>query len=340
VALHYALRWQHSPPLYRHRRMRVKMAGAPAATAPALAIQQGPQMKDHQWRRQLESYDFHCTLEPRYADMDAERHINNVAVQALHAEALMRFQMHASDGWKPDGALLHPMQSEVHFLKVTHYPEPVRCGVRLLSADENGFRLASAVFQAGACTSIQETLSLPWQHARRAPPQAVASLIAPMLRLADEAAPEPLEMDDDPAYPYCYRTTFRFGDLDADRCVSSLAIARFIEQGRVHLLHQAIAASGTDLRGDGLGLLVAKIAIRFLARREAGGEGWLRARLVKLGNASMVLRIVVSDQHGDLAFADNVMLFADRATTRPVPVPAAVRAWLAASPAADGNGGA
>ena len=297
-------------------------------------------MKDHHWRRQLESYDFHCTIEPRYADMDAERHVNNVAVQALHAEALMRFQAQAGGGWNPDGALLHPFQSEVHFLKVTHYPEPVRCGVRLLAVGEDGFRLASTVFQGGVCTSIQETLSLPWLRTGRAPAEPIASRFAPLLHPADEAAPEPLENDADMVYPFQYRTSFRFGDLDADRCVSALAIARFIEQGRVHLLHQAVEASGIDLRREGLGLLVAKISIRYLVRREALGEGWLRARLVKLGNASMVLRIVVGDRHGDLAYADNVMLFADRATTRPVPVPAAVRAWLAASPATDAQGGA
>ena len=296
-------------------------------------------MKDHHWRRQPESYDFHCTIEPRYADMDAERHINNVAVQALHAEALMRFQMHAGGGWNADGALLHPLQSEVHFLKVTHYPEPVRCGVRLLSVDEQGFRLASAVFQAGVCTSIQETLSLPWRHAAPAPLEPMIRRFAPLLRPADEAAPETLESDDGAIYPYRYGTVFRFGDLDADRCLSTLAIARLVEQGRVHLLHQAIEASGIDLGVAGLGLLVAKIAIRFLARREALGNGWLRARQVKLGNASMVLRIAVSDRHGDLAYADNVMLFADRASGRPVPVPAAVRAWLAASQSADGHGG-
>jgi acyl-CoA thioesterase FadM len=310
------------------------------ATAPADGAGQGQQMKDHHWRRQLESYDFHCTIDPRHADMDAERHINNVAVQALHAEALMRLQMRAGGGWNPDGVLLHPLQSEVHFLKVTHYPEPVRCGVRLLSIDANGFRLASAVFQGGACTSIQETLSLPWLQAGRAAPESMAGPLAPLLRPAAEAAPATLESDDGASYPYRYRTAFRFGDLDADRCVSTLAIARFIEQGRVHLLHQAVEASGLDLRDAGLGLLVAKIGIRFLARREASGDGWLRARLVKVGNASMVLRIAVSDQHGDLAYADNVMLFADRATTRPVPVPAAVRAWLAASHAADGHASA
>lgn len=297
------------------------------------------QMKDQDWRRQLESYEFQCTIEPRYTDMDAERHINNVAVQALHAEALMRFQMQACGGWNPEGALLHPLQSEVHFLKVTHYPEAVRCGVRLLSVDERGFRLASAVFQRGACTSIQEALSLPWRHAEPARPERMASLLAPLLRPVDGIAPDTLESDAGEAYPYRYHASFRFGDLDADRCVSALAVARFVEQGRVHLLHQAVEASGIDLHGDALGLLVAKIAIRFLARREAVGDGWLRARLVRVGNASMVLRIAVSDRHGDLAYADNVMLFADRATTRPVPVPAAVRAWLAASQAADGHGG-
>jgi acyl-CoA thioesterase FadM len=320
--------------------MRVRMAGTYMATVPAQGIEQGQQMKDHHWRRQLESYDFHCTIEPRYADMDAERHINNVAVQALHAEALMRFQIHTGAGWNPDGALLQPLQSEVHFLKVTHYPEPVQCGVRLLSIDENGFRLASAVFQSGTCTSIQETLSLPWQHAGRTTSGAVADMLAPLLHPAAEAAPELLEGDNGTSYPYRYRAIFRFGDLDADRCVSTLAIARLIEQGRVHLLHQAIEATGIDLREAALGLLVAKIGIRFLARREAAGDGWLRARLVKLGNASMVLRIAISDQHGDLAYADNVMLFADRASTRPVPVPAAVRAWLAASQAADGHAAA
>jgi acyl-CoA thioesterase FadM len=235
--------------------------------------------------------------------------------------------------------LLHPLKSEVHFLKVTHYPEPVVCGVRLLSVDENGFRLATALFQSGVCTSIQETLALPWQYAEPAPPAMMAGMLASMLRPADEVAPAGLEVDNGLSYPYRYRTTFRFGDLDADRCVSTLAIARLIEQGRVHVLHQAVEASGVDLRADALGLLVAKIAIRFLARREADGDGWLRARLVKMGNASMVLRIKVSDRHGDLAHADNVMLFADRATTRPVPVPAPVRAWLAASQEVDSPGG-
>ena len=76
--------------------------------------------------------------------------------------------------------------------------------------------------------------------------------------------------------------TARYADLDPDRRLSELAQARYLEQAR--------AGSVTMLRQPNLGLLVARIDIRYQRWDTGMGEVALSSELAGIGNSSFVLR--------------------------------------------------
>ena len=122
------------------------------------------------WRRDRAFYRFCLDLPTRYADVDTERHINNVAVQSLHAET--RTQWHlalfGTEAWLGLTATMRPAAVATDFIAITHYPAPVRCGLALMRLDGQGYTLASALFQDGHCVSVQECLMGAWQNGKRA----------------------------------------------------------------------------------------------------------------------------------------------------------------------------
>ncbi|HJV88439.1 MAG TPA: hypothetical protein VJ698_23440 [Noviherbaspirillum sp.] len=148
-------------------------------------------MRSKQWRRELAFYQFKAEIPTRYADVDTERHVNNVAVLSMHAEA--RSRLHLSlfgrDAWLAQTDTLRTAGIETDFLAVTHYPAPVTCGVSLIAVNERDYTLAVGMFQDGACVGLQECRTGAW-HAgewRGLPSHVRARLLE--FGLAGEPAP-------------------------------------------------------------------------------------------------------------------------------------------------------
>jgi acyl-CoA thioesterase FadM len=289
-------------------------------------------MRNKPWRREGRFYRFQYELQPRYVDMDTERHVNNVAVLALHAEARMRMQLSlfGTAAWLSKTAMLRTAGMETDFLRITHYPFPVQGGVSLIAIDEHEYTLASALFQDGACVGVQECRIGAWQGGKRvALPEEVRSRL-----LAHGTAPEADTVTDGNApedmstCPCSFELTQRFGDLDADGYLSEIAVARFMEQGRSHLLRGVLRDAGIDLRNGPLGMLVASVKIRFADHRAPHGNIRLAGGVSRIGRSSVDLRVAVFDRDGCVAVADNVMVFIARETGRPVPISAALLARL------------
>lgn len=125
-------------------------------------------MKNKQWRRERGFYQFKVELPTRYTDVDTERHINNVAVILLHAEARSRWHLSlfGREVWMAQTGTLRGMAIETDFLEVTHYPAPVTCGVSLVALGEQDYLLATGLFQDGACVGVQECRIGAWQAGR------------------------------------------------------------------------------------------------------------------------------------------------------------------------------
>lgn len=138
-------------------------------------------MKNKHWRRDPGFYRFAIEIPTRYTDVDTERHINNVAVLSLHAEA--RSRLHLSlfgrEGWLAQTETLRTAGIETDFLQITHYPAPVTCGVSLIGLRERDYTLAVGMFQEGICVGVQECRMAAWHTGewRHLPQQVHARLL-------------------------------------------------------------------------------------------------------------------------------------------------------------------
>ncbi|WP_420473606.1 acyl-CoA thioesterase [Noviherbaspirillum sp. ST9] len=123
-------------------------------------------MKDKPWRREQRFYSFSTDLPTRYADMDTERHVNNVAVLTLHAEARSRLHLalFGRDEWLARTHALRPAKLQTDFLEIAHYPGDVAAGVSLVSLDPHQYTLAIGLFQDGACVGLQECRIGHWHE--------------------------------------------------------------------------------------------------------------------------------------------------------------------------------
>ncbi|AOY96334.1 hypothetical protein BKK79_32595 [Cupriavidus sp. USMAA2-4] len=297
-------------------------------------------MKNDSWRQDLASYRLRFELPTRYADVDAERHVNNVAVQTLHAEA--RSRLHLSvfgwEAWQPLTATVRTRAVRTDFLQVTYYPAPVTCGAALVEVDASGYTLALGLFQQGRCVGVQSCRIGAWRDGEWRPlPAAVREAMldfgpdAVMAAGLPGGAPGPGAGDDADGggaeaggYPCADRLTTRFGDLDADGMLSELALARYFEQGRSHLLLALGQDCGADLRHGPVGMLIASTGARVLRQVRPGAEMTLASGVVRIGRTSVVLRTAVFQGEACVGIADNVMVFIARADGRPTLVPAAL----------------
>jgi acyl-CoA thioesterase FadM len=285
-------------------------------------------VKTQPWQLNRDAYDFQFPITPMYSHLDTERHVNNVAVHSFHVEARTRFLMTVlgEQSWFSDRVLLRPRRTVTHFIGETHYLSDVTCAARLVALEADSFRLALALFQNGECVGVQECLMGAWfERGWVDLPEDVTQALRPCLAADVELNDWPGRQDEAfqglRDYPRQTSLTARYADLDPDRRLAELAVARYTEQSR--------AGSLNMLRLPGLGLLVVRIDIRYLRWDLGMGNVALASGLAGIGNTSFVLRggVLVDDK--PVADSESVMVLMDRASHRPTPVSDTLRANMA-----------
>jgi acyl-CoA thioesterase FadM len=296
-------------------------------------------MRAQQWRRDVRSYGFVKEIQSRYADVDMERHLNNAAVQGLHTEACIGFQMQAIGVKEWQWELLQqPVTTDTHFLQIAYFPAPVQCGIRVTDIADDGCTLALGLFQDGVCVGLQDRRIALWvdgkkavlpatvrdallrQHAPLDPPGAEADLSAGDLESASHAD----------QYPAASLLTPRLGDLDSDWCLSAFALGRYVEQARTHVLADAFKLAGVDIGNGPFAIVLARSRINFLTRRAPLGSIGLAGNVIRIGGSSIEVRVAVFDDIGCIATSDNVMVLLYRENNRPAPIPVKLRNYLEA----------
>lgn len=272
--------------------------------------------------RNLADYGFQLELLPRYADMNSGRHISNVAIQDLHTEARMQFQTKELGlaPWFPDLFQLRPASLTSDFLAVTNYSEPIQCGVTLVGKNASAYRFETVLFQDGACVGVQDCRMAAWQNGQRIglPAQVRDCLASAESICFSEGQADSVDPD---RFPYFADLSPRFGDLDADGCISESAIASYVDQARSQLMSGLFASIGIEYAGQVLGLLGARIAIEFRSYRPLDGKLRLGIGALALGNSSFTLRVGIFSDACCVALADTVMVCINPAEGRPVPIP-------------------
>ena len=97
-----------------------------------------------------------------YSDMDAFRHLNNVAIARYFEEGRADFNVKifgaASMIDPPDGLQLLFASSKIDFLQQAYYPGMVEIGTGVVRIGSSSYIIEQAAFQAGKCFALGEAV--------------------------------------------------------------------------------------------------------------------------------------------------------------------------------------
>jgi acyl-CoA thioester hydrolase len=117
-------------------------------------------MKADPRRRQADAYPASLTLETRFADMDVNGHLNNVAFARLFEETRVRFNR-ARLAALAAGARRSSFvvaRVAIDYLAEGNYPAPVTVGYAIAHIGRSSFTVAMAAFQDGNCIALCDSV--------------------------------------------------------------------------------------------------------------------------------------------------------------------------------------
>jgi acyl-CoA thioester hydrolase len=112
-------------------------------------------------RLRLDCYPVIDAIATRYGDMDANAHLNNLALESLHENA--RATM--NQGLYPDAYRSGPRrlrlvtsQNAVHFLAEAHWPVTIQTGAGVGRIGRTSYVASTGLFVDGACIGVCDTV--------------------------------------------------------------------------------------------------------------------------------------------------------------------------------------
>lgn len=112
-------------------------------------------------RLRLDSYPMVADIAARYGDMDANGHLNNLALEALHenARATMNRTLFPDIYDVATRRLrLVTSQNAVHFLAEAHWPAVIRTGAGVGRIGRTSFVASTGLFIDGRCIGVCDTV--------------------------------------------------------------------------------------------------------------------------------------------------------------------------------------
>lgn len=107
-------------------------------------------------RCEIADYPIIGSISARYADMDANAHVNNIALETMHensrAELVARVFPGAYDPRQP--IRLVTSQNVVHFLAEARWPTVLRTGAGVARIGRTSFVASSVLFEDDICVSV------------------------------------------------------------------------------------------------------------------------------------------------------------------------------------------
>ena len=114
-------------------------------------------------------YPYHYTAATRFADMDPNMHINNVALLALLEDARVRF--HTESGFRAakEGLGTVVVSAAVDFLAQSYYPQPLEIGVGAFGIGRSSYQLLELVRQGDTTVAFARFTMVCTQDGKSAP---------------------------------------------------------------------------------------------------------------------------------------------------------------------------
>ena len=112
-------------------------------------------------RLRLDCYPYIDEIATRYGDMDANAHLNNLALESLHENARATMNQRLLPGAYragPKRLRLVTSQNAVHFLAEAHWPSMIQTGAGVGRIGRTSFIAATGLFVAGECIGVCDTV--------------------------------------------------------------------------------------------------------------------------------------------------------------------------------------
>ncbi len=112
-------------------------------------------------RLRLDSYPVVDEIAARYGDMDANAHLNNLALESMHenARATMNRRLFPQAYRAGDKRLrLVTSQNAVHFLAEAHWPAVIQTGAGVGRIGRTSFIASTGLFLDGTCIGVCDTV--------------------------------------------------------------------------------------------------------------------------------------------------------------------------------------
>ncbi|MFC0284306.1 acyl-CoA thioesterase [Camelimonas abortus] len=137
-------------------------------------------------RRSLATYPFRIRIRAAYGDLDANHHINNVALSRFVEEACasLNMQVFGEDVVvRPSGGVqLLTASVSIDFVAQGHYPGEVVAAAGVAAIGRSSFIYATALFQPERCIAVAQTTLVYARDGAGVPvPQTVRAAMEPWL---------------------------------------------------------------------------------------------------------------------------------------------------------------
>ena len=112
-------------------------------------------------RLQLATYPVVDEIAARYGDMDANAHMNNLALESLHENAratMNRRLLPAAYTPAERRRRLVTSQNAVHFLAEAHWPAVIQTGAGVGRIGRTSYVASTGLFLAGRCIGVCDTV--------------------------------------------------------------------------------------------------------------------------------------------------------------------------------------
>lgn len=191
------------------------------------------------------SYPIVFDTPTRFADLDYNMHINNVAMAAIIQEARVRLSDETGVAIVDEHSAQMLVANNLEYFGQAHYPDDIRIGVGISELGRSSWRCAVLASQNGTPCAFSDAVMVmtdgaapialpddmrPKLERLRIPPLSAPVQDVPRISARDEPA-----LLDPARYPHRFDIATRFADLDTLGHVNNVAAMAVLEDARLRL---------------------------------------------------------------------------------------------------------